>query len=362
VKPPPAPIGFLLLVVGGWIAFRVVALLPAPGGEESAAIGAEAPAIAAAPPVPRPPSAPLALEPPVVASTAGFGMPVARMHTAPLTGGRSEPAAPRVAMVGGLASPPPFLAAPSLAPSASPSAQSLALEPEIRAPASAAASPPFLAQTAAGSSRPGRWSGSAWLFLRDEGEAGLAPGSTLGGSQAGARLAYRLNGDAARPLSLSGRLYLPLGSPRGSEVAVGLDWRPVAALPINLLAERRQRLGREGRSDFSLTIYGGGERRVLGGRVRVEAYGQAGVVGVEERDLFADGAVRASVVAGHLELGAGAWGGAQPGASRLDIGPQASVRLPVGRSSIRVSAEYRFRVAGDAAPASGPALTIAADF
>jgi len=206
-----------------------------------------------------------------------------------------------------------------------------------------------------------RWSASAWLYLR-EGDAGrgLAPGGTLGASQAGARLAYRLNRDPARPLALSARFYLPLDRTQGAEAALGLDWRPLANLPLHILAERRQRLGREGRSDFSLTVYGGGEQRV--GPVRVEAYAQAGIVGAAERDLFADGAVRAGVPVGPVELGAGAWAGAQPGAARLDIGPQATFRLPLGPATLRASAEYRFRIAGDAAPDSGPAFTLATDF
>jgi hypothetical protein len=207
-----------------------------------------------------------------------------------------------------------------------------------------------------------RWSASAWLFLRDGGGGGLAPGGTLGGSQAGARINYRLNGDHERSLALSARLYAPVDQPEGAEAALGLDWRPLRTVPVHLLAERRQRLGREGRSDFSLTVYGGGERRLLNGKVRVEAYGQAGIVGVEERDLFADGAVRAGVPIGPVEVGAGAWGGAQPGVSRLDVGPQASFRLPVGKGSVRAAAEWRFRVAGEAAPGSGPALTLSTDF
>jgi hypothetical protein len=197
---------------------------------------------------------------------------------------------------------------------------------------------------------------------QEAGTGGLAPGGTLGGSQAGGRLAYRLNADARRPLALAARLYVPLDRPQGAEVALGLDWQPIARLPIHVLAERRQRIGREGRSDFALTVYGGGERSVLQGRVRVEAYGQAGVVGLDKPDLFADGAVRASMPVGPIEAGAGAWGGAQPGAARLDIGPQASFRLPVGRTGIRASAEWRFRVAGDAAPDSGPAFTLSTDF
>jgi hypothetical protein len=141
-----------------------------------------------------------------------------------------------------------------------------------------------------------------------------------------------------------------------------VDWKPIADLPLHILAERRERVGREGRSDFGITVYGGGERRILNGRLRLEAYGQAGVVGLKERDLFADGSVRASTPIGPFEVGAGAWGGAQPGVARLDVGPQASVRIPIGRTGVRASAEWRFRVAGDAEPGSGPALTLATDF
>jgi hypothetical protein len=36
--------------------------------------------------------------------------------------------------------------------------------------------------------------------------------------------------------------------------------------------------------------------------------------------------------------------------------------LPIGRTAIRASAEWRFRVAGDAAPDSGPAVTLSTDF
>ena len=174
------------------------------------------------------------------------------------------------------------------------------------------------------------------------------------------RLAYRLNNDARRPISLVGRAYMPVERPRGSEVAVGLEWQPVASLPLNILIERRQRLGRDGRSDFGITAYGGLQRDI--GRLRLEAYGQAGIVGIEARDLFADGAARASLRAGPVELGAGAWGGAQPGVSRFDVGPQVSVRIPIGRTTMRASADYRFRILGDAAPRSRPALTITTDF
>jgi hypothetical protein len=100
----------------------------------------------------------------------------------------------------------------------------------------------------------------------------------------------------------------------------------------------------------------------LPGGLRGEAYGQAGIVGARSRDLFVDGSARATIPVGPVEIGGGAWGAAQPGLARLDAGPSASYRLPVRGANLRVQADWRFRIAGDAAPGSGPALTVAADF
>jgi len=200
------------------------------------------------------------------------------------------------------------------------------------------------------------WSGSAWLLVRDRGDAALAPGGTLGGSQAGARVNYALSGG----LALSGRVYVPLRQPSGAEFAAGIDWRPAPSLPVHLIVERRQRLGRNGRAAFAVTAYAGGSH-ALSPHTRIDVYGQAGMVGVKSRDLFADGALRMSRRIGPVELGVAAWGAAQPGAARLDAGPSLSWRLPA-RANLRLQADWRFRLAGDATPSSGPALTLAADF
>jgi hypothetical protein len=203
-----------------------------------------------------------------------------------------------------------------------------------------------------------RWSASAWLLARGEhDQVSLAPGGTLGGSQAGGRLLYRLD----RHWSLSARAYLPLRRPAGAEIAAGVDWRPIASMPVSLLAERRQAIGSEGRSAFSITAYGGFSR-AIGARIRLDGYAQGGIVGVRSRDLFVDGSLRAVATRGRLEAGGGAWGAAQPGAARLDIGPSLSYRLPVANGSVRIEADWRFRIAGDALPASGPALVFATDF
>ena len=210
-----------------------------------------------------------------------------------------------------------------------------------------------------------RLSVSAWAFVRGGGGPQLAPGGTLGGSQMGGRFSYRLNGNPARPLSLSGRLYSPLNRPQAAEVALGVEWKPVAAVPVRLLAERRQALGQEGKSAFSVLAHGGVADLKLAGPLRVNAYAQAGIVGLRSRDLFADGSAVVGLPLddrGILAVGAGAWAAAQPGTSRLDVGPSLSVRVPVADRSIRVSADWRVRIKGKASPGSGPALTIGTDF
>lgn len=220
---------------------------------------------------------------------------------------------------------------------------------------------PWVAPSAhSASPRENRWSGSAWMLVRRDRAAGLAPGGTLGGSQAGLRIAYRLNGDTARPLAASARLYAPLRDRRASEASLGLDWRPLARVPVHITAERRQALGARGRSAFALGAHGGVSDLRLPGGVRLDAYGQAGLVGARRRDPYADGAARIGLPVGRLDIGGGLWGGAQPGAARLDAGPSLALRLPEAR--LRLSAEWRFRIAGDARPGSGPALTIGSDF
>ncbi len=241
---------------------------------------------------------------------------------------------------------------PTAASASPPAPPPLTPAPPARTPA-----PPLLSGTApAPRPSPNGWSLSAYLFLREGSGRPLAAGGTLGGSQAGARLTMPL----ASGVALSARAYAPLES-RSAEAALGLDWRPLPSLPLNLLVERRQRLSRGGRSAFAALGYGGIDRPLVG-PLTVEAYGQAGVVGLKRRDLFADGLVRVNATVGDgIQAGLGAWAAAQPGVARLDIGPQISWRLPAA-PNLRLLADYRLRIAGDAAPASGPSLTLAADF
>jgi hypothetical protein len=215
--------------------------------------------------------------------------------------------------------------------------------------------------TAAPSRGPSRWSFSAWALARRGGSPALASGGTLGASQAGARIGYRIIGPATAPMSLTARLTSPARSLSGTEVAVGVEWQPSQRLPVRLAAERRQALGGDGRSAFALLAHGGVTDLPVAGGFRLDAYGQAGVLGARSRDLFADGTARLTLPLdrrARLSLGAGAWAAAQPGVSRVDVGPSATFRV----HGTSVTLDWRARVAGSARPASGPAVTVSTSF
>ena len=203
---------------------------------------------------------------------------------------------------------------------------------------------------------------SAWALLRGVGKgiiptSSLASGGTLGGSQAGARLTYRFN----EALAVSLRSSSSAGGVRGAEVAAGVRYQPFRSIPVALNAERREGLGRfGGRSAFALFAEGGIYHRPLFNKITLNGYVQGGVVGMRRRDLFIDGgATLTRPIWRNISAGFGVWGAAQPGLYRLDVGPRVSMDV---RRGIQVHADYRQRLVGNAAPPSGPALTLAADF
>jgi hypothetical protein len=209
-----------------------------------------------------------------------------------------------------------------------------------------------------------RWTVSAWLVARGEGAATLAPGGTLGGSQAGIRAAFRPF--ATQPIALFARASRPLHA-RGAEAAVGVEVQPFARIPVRATIEQRVAIEDGAAEGTALSLVGGIDDVGLAGGFRLNGYGQAGIIGLRRRAGFVDGAASvtrpvASRGDSELLLGAAMWGAAQPDLSRLDIGPRAELRLPIAGERVRLGVEWRERVAGNARPGSGPALTIGADF
>lgn len=206
-----------------------------------------------------------------------------------------------------------------------------------------------------------RLNGSAWLLARG-GPAGTLSGGQLGASQGGVRLTYALG--RRRRFALTARLAAPLRG-KGREAALGVEWQPTA-LPIRLIAEQRFVLD-GGRGGPTLGIIAGYGPADIAPGVRVEAYGQAGVIARNGLERFVDASARIThplggVAGARIDIGLGIWGSAQRGTERLDIGTSLVVGVPVAGKSLRLTLDWRERVVGAARPGSGPALSIGSDF
>jgi len=151
---------------------------------------------------------------------------------------------------------------------------------------------------------------------------------------------------------------------KGVEASLGLEWQPTPA-PVRVAVE--QRIGLDGtKGGPGIGLVAGFDGPVASG-FRLESYGQAGVIRRNRTEPYADGAVRATrtLTEGggvRLALGGGVWGAAQRDATRFDLGPSATLALPLGQQNVRVAVDWRQRVAGDARPGSGLALTLGSDF
>jgi len=203
---------------------------------------------------------------------------------------------------------------------------------------------------------------STWALLRSQqagvaGSQSLASTGSLGASQAGARLTYNFTSQVAGTFRSSSNV-----GRRGGEVAAGVRLQPLRGIPLWVNAERRQRIGRYGggRNAFALFFEGGVYDRPMPMRFMLDGYVQGGVVGLHSRDRFIDGALTLTrPIYRQFSAGLGVWGGAQPGLYRVDAGPRVTMRV---RPNLKVHVDWRQRLAGNAAPGSGPAVTLAGDF
>ena len=207
----------------------------------------------------------------------------------------------------------------------------------------------------------------AYLFYRPDAAPG-ASATTYGGSQMFVRADYRLGrGGLAGRSALYARASRDLGQEGRAEFALGGAVQPFAALPITLHGERRVRQG--GPDAIAAFVSGGVTDVALPHGVRLNAYGQGGKVWPDKGkgSAFFDG--QASLTKPvhradnwRLDAGAMAATGGQDAAARLDIGPVVTLSAGKGRAQVQGQVGWRFRVAGDAAPAHGPAVTLSFGF
>ncbi|WP_371432080.1 hypothetical protein [Novosphingobium sp.] len=361
-----SPVLSLALVLAGWIALRTMALaLPSP--ETLALPGKVAPMV--------PTEA-------AVASSAPMSVPFVSMWLQP-SGGmapvRKTERRPRPVGQGAGAADAAFAGSSrasgwgwSLPPGEAPHGR----DDVRRAPAVATRTDPLPAAYAvpAGASPAphARWSGDAWFLLR-RGSSGTALAAGLpayGGSQAGGVLRYRIMPQERHRLTAYLRA---TGAVRSDvddrQLALGLSARPVPTIPVSLLVEGRLQQGSFAtRLRPSIAAVTELPPITLPLGLRSDVYAQAGWVGGAGATPFFDAQAvvdRALVPLARgidLRAGGGVWSGGQKGAVRLDLGPRAGLVVQRGRFPLRLSADWRFRVAGQAAPGSGPALTLATGF
>lgn len=220
-----------------------------------------------------------------------------------------------------------------------------------------------------------RWSFDQWLLMRaGSGFAAQAPGAaSYGASQAGAVARFRLDSENRHGSYAYLRTSFAINAPgRDKDVALGFGIRPVAKLPLRVLAEARLYDSKLGpmRLRPVVTVISELPWQTLPAGLRLEAYGQAGYAAGTDGTAFFDAQAVLDRSVGNalggareVRVGAGLWAGGQEGAARLDLGPRVSVPLDLGGEVHgRIALDWRFRVAGNARPPSGPALTLASSF
>lgn len=241
------------------------------------------------------------------------------------------------------------------------------------ATARAAQAAPFIAQVSPqASATDDRWSLSAWAFLRQGGSgvhvAGAPVPQSYGASQAGGVLRYRLAPTSAHAPAAYMRATSALNRSDDRELALGLSLRPLARVPVAVMGEGRLRVvGGDMQMRPAIMAVSEFPPLALPRGLRAETYLQAGQVLGPDATAFADGQLRITAGAGELKAaklraGGGIWGGIQEGAARLDAGPSAQLDLAVGSGTARLGVDYRVRLAGDAVPNSGVAVTLSTGF
>lgn len=218
-------------------------------------------------------------------------------------------------------------------------------------------------------SKPARLRVYAYSFWRaDSSGQSLTSGGQYGGSQSGFIATYdiaRLGRNDTPKLALIARSAIAHDDLRERELAAGLRWWPLAKGGFSLTAERRFRNGRP--DAFAAYVAGGKSDIALPLKFRLDSYGQAGFVSGDSGGPFFDAAARAErplamIAKTPIAGGIGIWAGGQEDLLRVDIGPTIRADLDIGKVPLRLHADWRFRIAGDARPASGPALTLSTAF
>lgn len=218
--------------------------------------------------------------------------------------------------------------------------------------------------------------GYFWIFTRQTFRAmrsGTRSGGTIisngqyGGSQIGAILSYPILTKPGRELAIYGRLTAALAPLGQEEFAVGARIHPVRKLPFSLHAEQRFNANSGGDRGTAFYLAGGTGPDQIVAHTVLETYAQAGYIVGKNATYFFDGSATlqrpvAESNRKKLSVGAGVWAGGQRNVTRLDVGPRADISVPIGTGFARIAVDWRVRIAGDARPGNGLAITVSTGF
>jgi hypothetical protein len=210
----------------------------------------------------------------------------------------------------------------------------------------------------------------AYSFWRVGGGGdGLASGGQYGGSQSGFIATFDLDhhnrAGAAQQLALLLRGAVAHSNLDERELAVGVRWRPSRSLPFSITGERRFRNNRT--DAFSVYAAGGVSEVQLPLKFHLDGFGQAGIVSGKGGGPFFDVTARADrkfieLPKTAVHAGLGLWAGGQKDVMRIDVGPSLRSDIAIAKTKLRFAADWRFRIAGDAKPGNGPAITLSTSF
>ncbi|MVZ98525.1 hypothetical protein EUU23_12555 [Sphingorhabdus sp. IMCC26285] len=194
---------------------------------------------------------------------------------------------------------------------------------------------------------------------------GVSTIGQYGGSQSGFVAALSMHrprsGESEPTTALQIRGAIAHDTPDERELAAGLRWKPARKIPVSLIFERRFR---NHQTDAFAAYLAGGKSFGLPRQSNFESYFQAGLLSGKQGGPFFDLSARVDRKLGATPFvpGIGIWGGGQTGLFRIDAGPTIKSDFKIADAQFRISADWRIRIAGDAAPASGPAVTLSTSF
>jgi hypothetical protein len=210
----------------------------------------------------------------------------------------------------------------------------------------------------------------AYSFWRVGGGGnGLTSGGQYGGSQSGFIATFDLNhynrAGSPQRLALLLRGAVAHSNLDERELAAGIRWRPSRSLPFSITGERRFRNKRT--DSFSVYAAGGVSEVQLPLKFHLDSFGQAGVVSGKDGGPFFDFIARADrkfieLPKAAVHAGLGLLAGGQKDAVRVDVGPSLRSDITIDKTKFRLTADWRFRIAGDAKPGNGPAITLSTSF